>query len=151
MRCCDCVMFTTRELSRVVMFGQLQQQQITGRHDAPDWTSRNDDGALGKINNSLPTRPVATQRTSTGRENIDQSVICISIIFNIQCPHTHNISQQSFIYERTQVVDWLSCPPSVLFRMMRQSGPRSVIQISRTASSSIIFCDDQYKPIQPAW
>ena len=144
-------MFITRELSRVVMFGQLHQQQITGRHDAPDWTSRNDDGALGKINNSLPTRPVATQRTSTDRENIDQSVICISIIFYIQCPHTHNISQQSFIYERTQVVEWLSCPPSVLFRMMRQSGPRSVIQISRTASSSIIFCDDQYKPIQPAW
>ena len=37
------------------------------------------------------------------------------------------------------------------FRMMRQTGPRSVIQISRTASSSIILGDDQYKPIQPVW
>ena len=25
-------MFITRELSRAVMFGQLEQQQITGRH-----------------------------------------------------------------------------------------------------------------------
>ena len=138
---CDGEMFITRGLSRVVMFGQLQQQQITGRHDAPDWSSRNDDGALGKINNSQPY-------CSTGRENIDQSV---SISSSISTPLSTHITT-IFSSERTQVgYTGSRAPPSVLFRMMRQTGPRSVIQISRTAASSIIFCDDQYKPIQPAW
>ena len=94
---CDAVMFITRGLSRVVMFGQLQQQQITGRHDAPDWTSRNDDGALGKINNCQQTSPGALLLY---RQRKYWS-ICINIIFNIQ-HSTVQISQQSFIYEWKQ-------------------------------------------------
>lgn len=91
------VMFITRELARAVMFGQLQQQQITGRHDAPDWTSRNDDGALGKINNCQQTSPGALLLY---RQRKYWS-ICINIIFNIQ-HSTVQISQQSFIYEWKQ-------------------------------------------------
>ena len=92
---CDGVMFITR----VVMFGQLQQQQITGRHDAPDWTSRNDDGALGKLNNSQPTSPVALQA---------EKILINLYQYHLQYPALHSphitwVSQQSFIYERTQV------------------------------------------------
>ena len=100
------VMFITRELARAVMFGQLQQQQITGRHDAPDWSSRNDDGALGKINNSQP-------HCSTGRENIDQSVSISSSISSSQLSTYHNnllFMSENTTQHRTGR-KWFSCPP----------------------------------------
>ena len=99
-------MFITRELARAVMFGQLQQQQITGRHDAPDWSSRNDDGALGKINNSQP-------HCSTGRENIDQSVSISSSISSSQLSTYHNnllFMSENTTQHRTGR-KWFSCPP----------------------------------------
>ena len=54
-------MFITRELSRTVQKSDVWSAGLAGRHDLPHWTSRNDDGALGKIN-------TAHFSAATGRE-----------------------------------------------------------------------------------